>query len=156
MNMKFGLNLDTDSNARDKAMVVVDMALVLEEYFGKKTYGDGVKVFYIKVMVLKPREGYEHLDKEKKPKYRPVVKYKTASGEPDIVNNLFEYDVKLSQPQYDALLAGTKSEGKRIIATALIESLDKLDLLIKKKVDFDVALFKQDFIEQLARITESE
>ena len=135
--MEFGISLETSLEI-DKSNIIHDLSSKLTKYFDKRNYGNGIKVFTIGIICVKPE--FDFFFKIRKPKYIKGKKTLTHDGISIEIENSYEYDIKLNYGQF--LIANT-SESKNILVDKLLESIN---LLNKQKIkDFDFNKFIDDF-----------
>jgi hypothetical protein len=149
--MKFSIGLTLDAVSFDetirtnKSSVVYDFGKNIIEYIKKLDYGEGIVEYAIKLYIVNPPIGFEHLFKDFKPKF---IEHKLIpnkyTGEKLELNKYFNYSIKITGDLYNKFLTGTVEESEKILATEILNSLSNLDALPKKIKDFDKERFKAD------------
>lgn len=149
--MKFSIGLTLDAVSLDettrtnKSSIVYDLGENISEYIKKLDYGEGIVEYAIKLYIVNPPIGFEHLFKDFKPKFteHKLIPNK-YTGEKLELNKYFNYSIKITGDLYDKFVTGTVEESEKILATEISNSLSNLDLLPKKIKDFDKERFRAD------------
>ena len=145
--MKFGISLESDTEARSKSMIIRTMSNSLEEYLNNRDYGEGIQTFYIGCICIRTVPGYEEWYKIRKPRYKELLKFKTLDNKIAEIKCYFGYDIKMD---YEPFLKATDEGSRKMLAQEILKSLSNFDKLPKKVKDFDKERFKAD-IEQFFR-----
>lgn len=149
MKFSIGFTLDAvsldETTRKNKSSVVYDFGKNISEYIKKLDYGEGIVEYAIKLYIVNPPSGFEHLFKDFKPKFTEhKLLTNKFTGEKLELNKYFNYSVKITGDLYNKFLIGTVEESEKILATEILKSLSNLDALPKKIKDFDKERFKAD------------
>lgn len=140
-NMVFGITQDIDAEAESKSVLINSLSSLLKSYFSNKEYGKGIEHFFIGVICVKYRPGYEDWFKVRKPKYKVVDKIKMPDGRVNELQGVYSYDIKLD---FERFVNSSDDESEKLLASEILNSLSHLDALPKKVKDFDKERFKAD------------
>ncbi|NRA15897.1 MAG: hypothetical protein HRU04_10395 [Oceanospirillaceae bacterium] len=140
--MKFGIAIESDADTEKSIGLVLWISQRLEKFFETKDYGDGIGLYVIGFICVRPVTGYDEWFKPRSPRY--VFK-----------NGTYTYDVMLTQEKIEAFINSSEKEAFEIIFETLVDSLSYLDKRPKKLTNFDVSRFKSDFIGHLRELIES-
>lgn len=140
--MKFGLAVETDLALNYKANIVDALSQEIENYFLDKEYGPDIKDIAIGVIILNPLQpGFEDFFKVRKPKYTRGPKVLNYDGILFTLEKTLEYDIK---PDIESFKKASDNEARKILAEAILQSLNQLDDMKKKLKNFDFERFQFD------------
>lgn len=142
--MNVNLEVTIDQNAFNKNVVILELEEILKEEFINKKYGKDVETVSIKINIVNPPEGFEHLYKEQKPKYidEKIVK-NIYTGENITFIKHFFFCITIIGEEYHNFINSSDLESKQILLSKILSSLTNLKLPQKIK-DFNFELFKKD------------
>ncbi len=139
--MEFGLAIigNIDQN---KSNLIIKLSDRMECFFKDKHYGKDIKSITIGIVCVSPQ--FEQFFKEKKPKYTKGKKVTSPDGIPFTLEDNFEYSIKIN---FDSFKNANEKEAEIILAKELSKSLIVLEQMKAKIKDFNLDIFKSDFID---------
>lgn len=146
--MIFNITIETEKEVGDKWKVIQELANSMNEYFISKEYGQGIQKYLIGCILIKTRIGYENWYKKRVPRYKSNSLIKKLDGSTETIN-LFTYDIKFDDSEYNAFINSPIENGRKILAHKLLDSLECLESLPHKVKNFDKDKFKSDFTNYL-------
>ena len=148
MAMDFAIVSETDAAGYRRAKLVTKVSKHLEDRLRNEDFGEGVQNFYIGLIWQRVPKGFEKFEKEERAARYAVKESERIFGRIEEFRNLFEYDIKLTDPQYGRFVEGSESEAQALLVDLLVGSLTKLDA-IPAAVNFDVPRFRAAVIRHL-------
>lgn len=127
-------NLEGDRNKQ-----LIELSNSLKDYFREKNYGDELNHFLIGIICVKGE--FESFFTVRKPKYKAVDRIKLFDGNTTELIGVYRYDIKLN---FEEFISTTETEGRKVLAREILNSLSNLDAIPKKVKDFDKEKFKSD------------
>jgi len=140
-NMVFEITQEIDAEAESKSVLINSLSGLLKSYFSNKEYGKDIEHYFIGIICVRYRPGYEDWFRIRKPKYKAVDKIKMPDGKYLQLHGVYSYDIKLD---FERFVNSSEKESKKLLASEILNSLSYLDALPKKVKDFDKERFKSD------------
>lgn len=138
--MRLALTIETSVGvSEDKTNLIIGLSHKLSEYFSAKHYGDDLVQIYIRIICVS-RE-FDWFSTERMPKYVSYRKYVNRDGIEIIEDRVLSFSKKID---YESFKNQSDDENKKMLASAILDSLSNLDALPKKVKDFDKERFKED------------
>jgi len=124
----------------------------LSEYFNEKEYGNDVQNISLKLTIVNPPKGFEHLFKILPPKYIADKMIKNSYTNQMInFKHHFFCSLTIIGDEFLALKSLSEEDFKKFLTRKIVESLMAIDKLPKKVKNFDKERFKtdmQNFLKQ--------
>ena len=124
----------------------------LSEYFNEKEYGNDVQNISLKLTIVNPPKGFEHLFKILPPKYIADKMIKNSYTNQMInFKHHFFCSITIIGDEFLALKSLSEEDFKKFLTRKIVESLMAIDKLPKKVKNFDKERFKtdmQNFLKQ--------
>lgn len=139
--MNFEITIETESSVQKKLSSLRELSKAISLFLSEKHYGDGVKNFFIGVICIKTRPGYEEWYKPRKPNYKDFEMVEVKVDIYEKVIGIFTYDLKLD---YEKIRRGEENDNLDYLVHLIISSLDNLDKIPKKIKNFDRQKIKED------------
>jgi len=139
--MEFGITQEIDVEAERKSNLITALSNLLKSFFVRKGYGIDIEHFFIGVICIKDRPGYEDWFKVRKPRYKAIQKTKQFDGQIKESHGVYSYDIKLDFEQF---VTSSDAASQQLLISEILKSLTHLDNLPKKIKDFDKEQFKHD------------
>jgi hypothetical protein len=149
--LKFAVTIESDTEAEMNIRHVNDFTQELSEVVKSWDYGDGLQNFYIGFVCIKTRPGYKDWYKERKPRFKKVSKTTRLDGTAIEFQNVFSYDLKLSDEEFDSFCTASSNDAVRLFANRMIESFDKLEHLRKRAKPLELDSFRNDLSALVTR-----
>ena len=144
--MEIGISIICDSGVGRKWKCIYEINCLLKENIKHKRYKI-INHYWLVCQVCKTQPGFERFTAISRPRFyehRHLLMldktYKDFYG-------VYTCEFKIDFEEYDAFVAATDEEAKRIIARKVVESLSNLDRLSRKAAGFDKERFKSDVIK---------
>lgn len=134
--MKFGIAVEIDAKAHKKSSLIHDLSDDLSILINSFDFGADVEQILIGFVCILTEPGYENWFKERKPRFTKA-------------NKTFCFDIKIDGEKYKNFVASTDDESKRMLATEVINGLNRIDKIPKHVKDFKRELFKVKVTEYL-------
>lgn len=147
--MDVGITTEIDLNAEHKSYLIRDLSDNLSSFFSNRSYGSDIENIIVGCICIKIIPGYENWYKARRPKYQKESIVQLLDGRTSVTRNLFSYDFKFNNDEYESFINSEESKSKFLLAKKLIESLSNLKYLSKKSIDFDSELFIKDLLSLL-------
>lgn len=146
--MKVAITIEIDTTASFEGKIIQELSEDISLYFQNKNYGDGFLNYYIRCICIKTLPGYEAWYRPRKPRYKKltVLKDLKVDGSDITIRNFFSCDFKIDNEEYDEFVAAPDDQCRLILCKKIITSLDSLNSLSSKVVDFNKTSFTNDFI----------
>ncbi|GBL06342.1 hypothetical protein [Glaciecola sp. KUL10] len=141
MNFVIAQEIDWKAEKSTRALQCFIDKLVVK--INEREYGSGIEHIYIGFICIKLPTGYEEWYKERKPIFRKVQKLTLLNGQQEELKNVFSYDIKLSDTEFDVFISSEK-DGIELFFNKLITSLSHFDSPSMKKRKFNSNAFKDD------------
>ena len=144
--MNMGLSMVIDSKAQSKLSCVSYISELLENSFKDKEYNI-INNYWIVCQIWKTQPGFERFTAISPPRFYEHRRYLMLDKTYKDYYGVYACGFKIDFEEYDAFVAATEEEAKRIIARKVVESLSNLDRLSRKAAGFDKERFKSDVIK---------
>lgn len=137
--MNFGISIEASPELGQKTFKIVAMGDKAKDFFASKSYGDGVKSLVIGFVCVAPEMDF--FFPLTKPSYVKGKKTNNAFGLKGTIEDAVSYPVKFN---IEELKDADDLQIQVIVASGIVESLIRLDVLKKKIPNFDLDRFKED------------
>lgn len=134
--MEFGITVEIDAEAHKKSPLIHDLADDLSNFISPFDFGAGIERILIGFVCILTQPGYENWYKERKPRFTKA-------------DRIFCFDIKIDGEKYESFVASTDNESKKLLATEILNGLNKIDEIPKNIKDFNRDLFKMKVTEYL-------
>ncbi len=143
--MNIGLSIVADTNACRKLSSIQYVNILLKDFFKDKDY-NVINHYWIVCQILKMTPGFEHFWRVPRQRFDVHRHIRNRDNSFSDYYGVYSCGFNIVDEEYDAFVAATDEEAKRIIARKVVESLSNLDRLSKKAAGFDKERFKADII----------
>ncbi len=143
--MDIGLSIVADTYAKPKVPCMIYISDLLEGNFKDKAY-NVIDNYWILCQALKTEPGLERFAAIPRPRFVEHRRLRNLDNTFTDYYGVYTCGFKIDFEEYDAFIAASDEEAKRIIASKVVETLSNLDRLSKKAAGFDKERFKADVI----------
>ena len=144
--MDIGLSIAVDLNSDQQSPNIQYISNLLEDAFRTRSYNI-INHYWILCQVQKTIPGLEHFTKIPRHRFVEKLHFRNLDNSYTDYYGVYTCGFKIDFEEYDAFVAATDEEAKRIIARKVVESLSNLDRLSRKAAGFDKERFKSDVIK---------
>jgi hypothetical protein len=136
--LQIGIAIESDSKAQNNITDITSFSDALNIEMENSKFGNSVLNIFVGFICMATEPGFEQFFKERKPRFKKKQISTGFDGVKIEDENVFTYDIKLSNSEYETFCAATKNEAISFFAKHLVSSFSKLDHLKTRLKGLDI------------------
>jgi len=144
--LRIGIAIESDWKADKNIGYITSFSDALNNEMKSSKFAQTTLNVYVGFICMATEQGFEQFFKERKPRFTKKQISKELDGVKTEYENVFTYDIKLSNQEFEAFCTANKSEAISLFAKHLISSFGKLDHLKTRLKDLDIKELRNSLV----------